>query len=247
MGQSAEELRRDIERTREGLGETLDAIGDRVSPGRIIERKKNRVSYGIRSARERVMGTVSDTGHALSDRVSGGVHTVGDGATGALDTVKGVPGAVTQQAQGAPVVAGAIAFGIGFLVAAAFPASQAERDAGAKVLEKVEPLKGELVSAGKEMAEHLKEPAMDAANQVKDAATQSAQSVTETAKSAAQDTADQAKSATESVKSDAQQAAASTSSSGGAGSTGTASSGSTGTPIYGETPIPGDSGSTTSF
>jgi hypothetical protein len=44
MGQSAEELRRDIERTREGLGETLDAIGDRVSPGRIMERKKNRVT-----------------------------------------------------------------------------------------------------------------------------------------------------------------------------------------------------------
>ena len=252
MGQSAEELRRDIERTREGLGETLDAIGDRVSPGRIIERKKNRVSNGIRTARERVMGTVSDTGHAVSDRahavsdrVSGGVHSVSDGASGALGSVKAVPGAVSEQAQGAPVMAGAIAFGIGFLVAAAFPASQAERQAGAKVLEAVEPLKGELASAGKEMAEHLKEPAMQAATQVKDAATQSAQTVSETAKSAAQDTADQARSATESVKSDAQQAAGNTGS-GSFGSTGTASV-SSATPIYGETPIPGDSGSTTSF
>jgi hypothetical protein len=33
MGQSPEELRRDIERTREDLGGHLDAIGDRVSPG----------------------------------------------------------------------------------------------------------------------------------------------------------------------------------------------------------------------
>ena len=205
MGQSAEELRRDIERTREGLGETLDAIGDRVSPGRIMERKKNRVTGTIRTARERVMGTVSDTAHGVSDRVSGGVHTVSDGASGALDTVKGVPGSVTQQAQGAPVMAGAIAFGIGFLVAAAFPASQAERDAGAKVLEKVEPLKGELASAGKEMAEHLKEPAVQAANQVKDAAKESAQTLTDTAKTAVQDTTEQAKSAADTVKQDAQQ------------------------------------------
>jgi len=80
MGQSAEELRRDIERTREGLGDTLDAIGDRVSPGRIMERKKNRVTTGLRTARERVMGTVTDTTHAVTGRVSESVHSVGDGA-----------------------------------------------------------------------------------------------------------------------------------------------------------------------
>ena len=205
MGQSAEELRRDIERTREGLGDTLDAIGDRVSPGRIMERKKNRVTTGLRTARERVMGTVSDTTHAVTDRVSGGVHSVSDGAHGALDTVKEMPGTVREQAQGAPMIAGAIAFGVGFLVAAAIPPSQAEREAGAKVMEKVEPLKGELASTGKEMAEHLKQPAMDAANQVKGAAKESAQSVTDTAKTAAHDTADQAKSAADSVKGDVQQ------------------------------------------
>ena len=33
MGQSAEELRQEIAGTRADLGDTLDAIGDRVSPG----------------------------------------------------------------------------------------------------------------------------------------------------------------------------------------------------------------------
>jgi len=201
MGQSAEELRRDIEQTREGLGETLDAIGDRVSPGRIVERKKNAMTYGLRGVRERVMGTVGDT----TSSISGRVHSVGDSAHGAVDSVKGMPGSVRDQAQGAPVLAGALAFGVGFLIAAAFPPSEAEKAAGAKVMEKVEPLKGEIASAGKEMAEHLKEPAMEAANQVKDAAMESAQSVTDTAKTAAQDTTAQAKGAAESVKSDAQE------------------------------------------
>jgi len=206
MGQSPEELRRDIERTREGLGETLDAIGDRVSPGRIVERRKNKVTYGIRSVRERVMGSVSDTGHSISDSMHSTVHTVGDTASGAVGSVKEMPGAVREQAQGAPALAGAIAFGLGFLVAAAFPASQAERQAGAKVMEKVEPLKEELTSTGKEMAEHLKQPAMDAANQVKDVARDSAQSVTESAKGAAQDTKEQASTAAQSVKGDVDEA-----------------------------------------
>ncbi len=102
------------------------------------------------------------------------------------------------------MIAGGIAFGVGFLVAAAFPASEQERAVGAKVMEKVEPLQDELASTGKEMAEHLKQPALDAVNQVKDTAQDSAQSVTATATSAVHDTADEAKNAVESIKDDTQ-------------------------------------------
>jgi len=49
MGQNADELRRNIETTRENLGETVEAIGDRVSPGRMIERRKNRVMTNFRN------------------------------------------------------------------------------------------------------------------------------------------------------------------------------------------------------
>ena len=50
MGETTEELRQQIEQTRNGLGDTLDAIGDRVSPGRMVERSKNRMTGGVRSA-----------------------------------------------------------------------------------------------------------------------------------------------------------------------------------------------------
>ena len=63
----------------------------------------------------------------------------------------------------------------------------------------------EVERAGKELAGHLKQPAVDAANQVKGAAKESAQSITDTAKSVAHDTADEAKSAAESVKDGVQQ------------------------------------------
>ena len=44
MGKSPEELRSDIARTRDNLSGTLDAIEDRVVPGRIVERRKDTVS-----------------------------------------------------------------------------------------------------------------------------------------------------------------------------------------------------------
>jgi ElaB/YqjD/DUF883 family membrane-anchored ribosome-binding protein len=166
MGQSTDELRRDIERTRGELGETMEAIGDRVSPGRMIERRKNRLTNSVRSVRDRVMGTA---------------HSVGDEAAHLKDTVEDVPSMVRERTEGSPLMAGAIAFGVGFLAAVAVPPSQMEREAGEKLLDKVEPLKEELTETTKEMAEHLREPAMEAAREVKDAASEGAQSVKETA------------------------------------------------------------------
>ena len=49
MGQDAEELRREIEASRAEMSNTLDAIGDRVSPGRVIERRKNRMKNAVQS------------------------------------------------------------------------------------------------------------------------------------------------------------------------------------------------------
>src|SRR6185503_1625840 len=106
MGQSPEELKDNIEMTRGELGETLDAIGDRVSPGRVIERRKNRVRAGVMGLRNRVMGTAQGT-----------VDTAKERLTSTMDTVRDAPEAGLQQTQGHPMVAGALAFGIGFLIA----------------------------------------------------------------------------------------------------------------------------------
>ena len=131
MGQSTEELRREIEYTREDLGQTLDAIGDRVSPGRIVERRKNRVVNGFASVRDRVMGTASDAG-----------HSIGDTAGGTVDTIKGAPDTVVQQTQGNPLVAGAVAFGVGVLMASVFPATAKEQQVA-------EPAEGQGAAAGR--------------------------------------------------------------------------------------------------
>jgi ElaB/YqjD/DUF883 family membrane-anchored ribosome-binding protein len=192
MGQSAEELRREIEYTREDLGETLDAIGDRVSPGRIVERRKNRVVNGFSSVRNRVMGTASDAG-----------HSVGDTAGGAVDTIKGAPDAVVQQTQGNPLVAGGIAFGVGVLLASVFPATAKEQQVAGQLKEKAEPLAEDLKQTGQQMAEHMKEPAREAVESVKQAATEGQQAVADTAKQAAESTGQAAREGAETVRSEA--------------------------------------------
>ena len=43
MGQAADELKQDIERTREDMATTLDAIGDRISPRLQAQRQAERL------------------------------------------------------------------------------------------------------------------------------------------------------------------------------------------------------------
>ena len=174
MGQSTEELKRDIENTRGDLGETLEAIGDRVSPARIMERRKNRMMHTVRNVRERVMGTASDTGHAI-----------GDTAGGAIDALTSTPDTLRQQTQGSPLVAGAIAFGVGVLTASIAKPSAVERQAADQLMDKVDPLKDQLKHAGHEMVEHMQQPVREAVEQVRETAAEGSQVVADAVKEVA--------------------------------------------------------------
>lgn len=189
MGQNADELRRDIEQTRDGLSDTLDAIGDRVSPGRVLERRKNRAVQGIQSLRDRVMGSASDATDSIHN------------ATGsAVDTIKDAPDAVRHQTQGSPVAAGAIAFGVGFLIAAIFPPSQPEQQVAHDLMDKAEPLKDELASAGREVAEQVKGAAQDAVEEIKSTAVDGKQAVADTVRDGVDSTTSTAHDAAASIK-----------------------------------------------
>ena len=196
MGQSTETLKRDIAQTRSDLSGTLDAIGDRVSPGRIIERKKNRMVEGVRNIKERVMGTANDSSHALSETM----HGIGDTVHGISDAATGLPETAKRQAQGAPLAAGAISFGVGFLIAAAIPPSQKEKELSTQLIDKAEPIKEQITETAHEMVDHLKEPASQAVAEVKDAATDAVQEVKSTASDAAHEVAGHAKETAQDVK-----------------------------------------------
>jgi gas vesicle protein len=183
MGQTPEELRRDIARTRDDMGSTLEALGDHVSPGRMIERRKNRMANTWQSFRDRVMGSASGMAHSVAD------------ATGsATDTVRQAPETAVRQTQGSPLAAGAVAFGAGFVLAAIVPPSRPEREAAAQLLDKVEPLAEEAKQIGQDVVQDLKEPAREAVEHVKEAAASGAEDVKATAQEAVRDGAEAARS-----------------------------------------------------
>lgn len=177
MGQSTEELRREIAETRDDLGTTVDAIGDRVSPSRVVERRKEKLAGRWHAAKESIMGSATDIG--------GSVKAVGD-------TRQQIPEAAMAKTQGAPMVAGAIAFGLGFLAAAMFPGTDAEAQLAQKVQDVAQPAVDELKQSGSEAMSALREPVLDSAQHVKDAAASGVQEVRETAQDAAQQTKDSA-------------------------------------------------------
>lgn len=208
MGKSAEELRAEAAYQREQLSETVDAIGDRVSPGRIMERRTNRVKDGLGRARESVIGRADSTAHSLTGTAGG----LGSTASDAGSAVAGLPSTaahgMTSTAQGNPLMAGAVAFGAGLLAAAIFPGTKAEGKAAAKLKDAAQPLVEQAKEIGQEAAQHLQEPAQQAVANVKDVAAEGAAHVQDTAKSAAADTTEAGTAAVDEVKSTAQDAKA---------------------------------------
>lgn len=183
MGTEPEDLRRDIERRRDDLGDTIDAIGDRVSPGRILERRRNRMSDGLSSLKERVMGPLSS-----------GTSAVGDAAGSVRDHAN--PQAVKEQTAGSPLLVGALAFGVGFLVAAVLPSTDTEQDAAQRAQGALEPAKDAVVDAARNVAADVKEGAAEAAQDVKATATDAAGTVKSSAQDQAAATKDDASSVT---------------------------------------------------
>ena len=191
MGTSTEGLTttpRDIEATRAELTRDIDELTDKVSPQRVIERRKEAVRGRFGSVREKVMGAASSTGGTGGTDVAGSVK----------DKTQSAADSVGSYAQGSPLVAGAVAFGVGLLVAGALPASDAEARAAQQLAEtgkeKAAPLVDEAKSVAAEMGQDLKESAQQSAQEVKATAQDSAQTLKQEGQSSASNVKDQAKS-----------------------------------------------------
>jgi gas vesicle protein len=214
MTNDPDQIRADIERTRENLSSDVNALADEVNPRNIAQRQVNKVTSRVTSVKERVMGSnddpyaqhtsvgdrLSSAQGTLSDKASSVQGTVGDKLSSVGDAASGAPSQVRAKAQGNPLAAGVIAFGVGWLVSSLLPSSAKEREAAEQVKQAAKPLAQEAQSAAREVADNLREPAQQAAQSVKGAATDAAQTVKEEGTSAAQDVKGDAQSAKDNVQ-----------------------------------------------
>jgi hypothetical protein len=200
-----EQLRQEIERTQRGLRTDVDALTEKVTPSRIVNRRMDRARRAATTVKDTIMGTASDTTRRVGDNVSAATSTVADTvsstASSAGQALGDAPRAVRRQAQGNPLAAGLIAFGLGWLSASLLPSSRREqRIAGqAKDLaqEHIQPAVGDLAG---QLTDQLREPAEHAVESIKETARDAGSTVTEETRSAAEDLKDRAHQATTDVR-----------------------------------------------
>jgi gas vesicle protein len=206
MAQESKEIREEIERTRYNMGGTLDEIENRVVPGRVVQRQKAKMASRVTDLRDRVMGV----GHELTDRVSTTAGNVSSSASSAGDSASGAvrqaPQVAKQQTQGHPLLAGAVAAGIGFLASVAFPGSKAEGKAAQRVQQELEPLKVDLTNAAKEIAGNMKEQGQQSAQQLSESARQSGEELKQSARESVAQTKETGQEAAQNVKSEIKEA-----------------------------------------
>ena len=188
MGEESAALKADIAQRRESMTGTIDAIEDKVVPSRIIERRRAAMSGWAGNIKERVMGTAySPTGQASST-----AGRVSDTMSHATDAIGDAPAQVQRATAGSPLIAGAVAFGIGALVAALLPETKTEQRAVAAVQPQLATATDAVKDAGQQALDTAKSSAQDAAQDLKDSAADHAHDVADHAKDAGQQVKDAA-------------------------------------------------------
>jgi gas vesicle protein len=171
------------------MGDTLEAIGDRLSPERMVERRKAAVGQKFRSVKEHVMGS-PDYSEPATERMrakaGGVVQSATDAVQTATDQVQHAPQAIADQARGNPVAAGIIAFGAGMLLATVLPSSRTEQRLADEAKPRLQEAGNALKEAGRDLAGDATDHAREAVQEVKAAGSEATSNVRDQTKQSAQ-------------------------------------------------------------
>ena len=222
-----DEIRADIERTRAALSDDVDDLAESVKPKNVAGRQVGKVKEAASNLKDRVMGSddddysgsavgtvgdkassakdaVADKAYAAKDAVTDRAYaardTVSEKATEAGEAVRQAPARLKRRAQGNPLAAGVVAFGLGMLVSSLIPSSEKEREAVSQLQENLEPVKQKAAEVAKDVGESLKPAAQEAAESVKTTAQEGVETVKQEGQSAAQDVKGQAQESKGSVR-----------------------------------------------
>src|SRR3712207_3193546 len=120
MGQDPDAIRREIEQTRERMGETVEALGYKAD---VPTRTKEKVSGTVSSVKDRIVGTAE----SVQGTVSGAAGTVGDATPSTGDVKQAAQrGASVAQENPLGLAIGSIAFG--FLAGMLIPSPPVENE-----------------------------------------------------------------------------------------------------------------------
>jgi hypothetical protein len=209
-------IRADIERTRAALSDDVDDLAESVKPKNVAGRQVDKVKEAASNMKDRVMGsddddydgsavgtvgaTASSAKEAVADKAYAAKDAVGEKASEAGEALRQAPRRAKRKAQGNPLAAGMIAFGLGMLVSSLIPSSEKEREAVSQLQGNLEPVKEKASEMARDIGEDLKPAAQEAAESVMTTAEEGAENVKQEGQSAAADVKDQAQASKETVQ-----------------------------------------------
>ena len=182
MGQDPEVIRRDIEETRERMGDTVEALGYKAD---VPSRAKEAVSDRVTSVKEKITGAAGS--------VNEQTPSTGDVKQAARKSA----GVAQENPLGLAI--GSVA--IGFLAGMLIPSTKVENE---KLGPMADQVKETAISTGQEALEHGKQVAQEVASTAQEHAQQAVSEVKDTAQQSAQEHGQQVK---ESAQENAQQTA----------------------------------------
>jgi hypothetical protein len=208
-------IRRQIEDTRANLSYDVDALNEKVNPTRVVDRRVGKAKSSVAGLKDKVFGAAHDGGSQVGGAAqsaagsaqhaaSSAAGTVQSAAHSAVGAVQSAPDTIQRQAQGNPLAAGLIAFGVGWLVSSLLPTSEKEKQlasqAESAVKEHSQPLVDQAKNVAQEIGDNLKPMAQDAVESVKATAQEGVEAVKSEGQSAAQDVQGTAKDAKQTVQ-----------------------------------------------
>jgi ElaB/YqjD/DUF883 family membrane-anchored ribosome-binding protein len=171
VGEDPDRIRREIEQTREQMGETVGALGYKADV-------KSRAKDSLQDKKESVMGVVT----SAKERVVGAGQSVGDAAPDP-DQVKHQAKRAASVAQENPLGLAVGAVAVGFLAGMLVPSTRVEDEKLGPVADDV---KDRAKQTGQEALDRGKQVAQDAAQTAKESGQQHAQELGSTAQEHAQ-------------------------------------------------------------
>jgi gas vesicle protein len=182
MGQDPDAIRREIENTRDRMGDTVEALGYKAD---VPARTKEKVTGTLSDAKDRIVGAAD----GARERVAGAAGSVNE-ATPSTGDVKQAARRGASVAQENPLGLAIGSVAVGFLAGMLIPSTRVENE---KIGAMADQVKEQARQTGQEALEHGKQVAQDVASTVQDSAQQVKDDVVQTAQQSAQDHAEQVK------------------------------------------------------
>lgn len=171
MGQDPDAIRREIEQTRERMGETVEALGYKAD---VPSRTKEKVTGTVTGVKDKIIGTAGSVNEATP--------STGDVKQAAQR------GASVAQENPLGLAVGSIA--IGFLAGMLIPTTNVENE---KLGPMADQVKDQVQSTASEALEHGKQVAQDVASTAQESVQQVTEDVKQTAQESAQEHGEQVK------------------------------------------------------